>query len=76
MSEVPLYTLNPGTCEHGNNPPVGPYSTTMSRTLWWSLGGVLFLMSEGPLYLTPSTQKPASTARAGCRCVTPRRTLS
>ena len=27
----------------------GPYSRTMTRALWWSEGGVLFLMSEVPL---------------------------
>ena len=29
---------------------LGPYSRAMSRALWCSYGGVLFLMSEVPLY--------------------------
>ena len=32
-----------------NSAPLGPYSRTMPRALWWSLGGGLFLMSEVPL---------------------------
>jgi len=34
-----------------NCAPLGPFSRTMSRALWWSWGGGLFLMSEVPLYL-------------------------
>ena len=33
-----------------NSAPIGPYSRTMPRALWWS-GGGLFLMSEAPLYM-------------------------
>ena len=33
-----------------NRAPLRPYSTTMPRALWWPYGGVLFLMSEVPLY--------------------------
>ena len=29
--------------------PLGPYSRTMPRALWWPYGGLLFLMSEVPL---------------------------
>ena len=29
---------------------VGPYSRTMPRALWWSKGGLQFLMSDVPLY--------------------------
>ena len=29
---------------------LGPYSRTVPRALWWPKGGVLFLMSEVPLY--------------------------
>ena len=29
--------------------PLGPYRRTMPMALWWSWGGVLFLMSEVPL---------------------------
>jgi hypothetical protein len=34
-----------------NRPPLGPYSTTMPRALWWSYGVGVFLMSEVPLYV-------------------------
>ena len=37
-----------GTSLMRNNAPLGPYSMTMPRALWWSWGGVLFLMSEVP----------------------------
>jgi len=33
-----------------NSAPLEPYSRNMPRTLWWSWGGGLFLMSEVPLY--------------------------
>ena len=32
-----------------NSAPLGPYSRTMPRALWWSYGGGLFPMSEVPL---------------------------
>jgi len=35
--------------ERGNRPPLGPYSRTKPRALWWSSVGELFLMSEVPL---------------------------
>ena len=35
-----------------NSDPLGPYSRTIPRVLWWSQGGELFLMSEVPLYRT------------------------
>jgi len=38
-----------GTSRIRNSAPLGPYSRSMSRALWWSLGGWLFLMSEVPL---------------------------
>ena len=38
-----------GTSLMRNSAPLGPYSRTMRRALWWSEGGVLFLMSEVPL---------------------------
>ena len=58
MSEVPivsLFTLVPilhsyrGTSLIRNSAFLGPYSTIMSRALWWSEGGG-GLMSEVPLY--------------------------
>ena len=34
-----------------NSPPLGPYSRTKLRALWWSFGGgVGEVMSEVPLY--------------------------
>jgi len=38
-----------GTSLTRNSAPLGPYSRTMPRALWWSEGGGLFLMSEVPL---------------------------
>ena len=38
-----------GTTLMRNIPPVGPYSSTMPRALWWSKGGGVFRMSEVPL---------------------------
>ena len=38
-----------GTSLIRNSAPLGPYSRTMPRALWWSMGGVLFLVSEVPL---------------------------
>ena len=35
----------------GGVDPLGPYSRTLSRPLWWPYGGLLFLMSEVALYL-------------------------
>ena len=40
-----------GTSLIRNCPPLGSCSKTMPRTLWWSWGGELFLMSEVPLYV-------------------------
>jgi len=34
-----------------STPLLVPYSRTIPRVLWWSQGGVLFLMSEVPLYI-------------------------
>ena len=39
-----------GTSLIRNSAPLGPYSGTMPRALWWPWGGGLFLMSEVPLY--------------------------
>ena len=39
-----------GTSLIRNSAPLGPYSRTMPRALWWSYGGGRFLMSEVPLY--------------------------
>ena len=33
-----------------NRAPLGSYSRTMPRALWWPYGGLLFLMSEVSLY--------------------------
>ena len=38
-----------GTSLIRNSAPLGPYSRIMPRTLGWSWGGGLFLMSEAPL---------------------------
>ena len=35
-----------GTSLISNTPLLGPYNRTIPRFLWWSQGGVLFLMSE------------------------------
>ena len=35
-----------GTSLIRNSAPLGPYSRTIPRVLWWSQGGGLFLMSE------------------------------
>ena len=40
-----------GTSLIRNQSPLGPYSRNMTLALSWSNGGVLFLMSEVPLYL-------------------------
>jgi len=39
-----------GTSLIRNSAPLGPYSGTMPRALWWSWGGWLLLISEVPLY--------------------------
>ena len=39
-----------GTSLISNCNLLGPYSRTVPRVLWWPWGGVLFLMSEVPLY--------------------------
>ena len=36
-----------------NCPPIGPYSRTMPKALWRSLGGAQFLVSEVPLHALP-----------------------
>jgi len=46
-----IRTLYTGTSLIRNIAPQGPYSRTMPRARWWSLGGVLFLISEVPLYI-------------------------
>ena len=38
-----------GTSLIRNGLPLGPYSRTRPRALWWSQGGGQFLMSEVPL---------------------------
>jgi len=38
-----------GTSLIRNAPLLGPYSRTIPKVPWWSLGGGLFLMSEAPL---------------------------
>ena len=35
-----------GTSLIRNRPPLGPYSRTMPRALWWSYGGREILVSE------------------------------
>ena len=42
---------------------IGPYGRTAPRALWWQ-GGVLFLMSEAPLY-TSVFQPPPGTHGSG-----------
>ena len=39
-----------GTSLIRTSAPLGPYSRTMPRALWWSRGGALFLLSEVPLF--------------------------
>ena len=58
MSEV-LCTGVPRSEETA--PPPGTYSRTMPRVLGWSWGGVLFLMSEVPMY----SMSPVLTLAAG-----------
>ena len=57
-AEDPGVVLHGGTAlqgylAHKNSVPLGPYSRTMPRALWWSYGGGLFLMSEDPLGVLP-----------------------
>ena len=42
-----------GTSLMRKRPPLGPYTRTMPRDIWWLWGGVRFLMSEVSLYYTP-----------------------
>ena len=41
-----------------NSPPLGLYSRTKPRALWWSLGGRLFLMMEVSLYMLRIIELP------------------
>ena len=54
LATLPLVVLGHviyrGTSPIRNSAPLGPYSRTMPRSLWWSWGGGLYLMSEAPLY--------------------------
>jgi hypothetical protein len=43
-----------------NSAPLGPYSRTMPRALWWSQGGGLFHMSEVPLYYADHSRSAQS----------------
>jgi len=43
-ARIPLYT---GTSLMRNRTPLGPYSGTMPRTLWWSLGGGALFYERG-----------------------------
>ena len=45
---VKPYSHTISMCVSRKRPPLGPYSRPMPRALWWSLGGVFFLMSEVP----------------------------
>ena len=50
-----VFSVRAGPGEHShhlfrNSAPLGPYSRPISGALWWSLGKVLFLVSEVPLY--------------------------
>ena len=42
-----------GYLAYKKQPPLGPYSRTMSRARWWPYGGGLFITSEATLYLFP-----------------------
>ena len=44
-----------GTTFTRKGPPPGPYSSPVHRALWWSEGGVRFLMGEVPLYVQPNS---------------------
>jgi len=54
---TPLSSEYRGTSLIRNRTPLGSYSRTMPRVLWWSYGGGHFLMSEVPLYGTRKTVK-------------------
>ena len=41
-----------GTSLIRNTPPLGSYSKTLPRALWWPKGGMLLFMSGVPLYGT------------------------
>ena len=47
---VQLYMYR-GTSLIRNSRPLGPYSKTLHRALWWPLWGGVVLMSEVPLYM-------------------------
>ena len=55
-----------GTSLIRSSAPLGPYSGTIPRVRWGSLGRGLFLLSEIPLYLHPHRGVPrASVFRGG-----------
>jgi len=54
---VPLPREYRGISLIRNSTPLGPYSRNLHRALWWPSGGVLFLMSEVPLYGAYKTVK-------------------
>ena len=57
-------TLYRGTSLIRNSLPLGPFSRTLPRALWWSWGGGRFLMSEVPLYMgTSLTTQRATTCK-------------
>jgi len=47
-SLIPASTYR-GTSLIKNSHPLGPYSRPMPRALWWSQGGMRFVVSEVPL---------------------------
>ena len=47
-----------GTSLARKRTPLGPYSRTMPRLLWWCCGGGRFLMSEVPLFAPPPFLSP------------------
>ena len=47
---VRTFCLLQGYLAHQKPRPLGPYSRTMPRALWYSYGGGRFLMSEVNLY--------------------------
>ena len=56
-----------GTSLIRNSPPLGPYSMPVPRALWWSQGGMLFLMSEVPLW-GAHTESVSQEARVWMCC--------
>ena len=56
-----------GTSLIRNIAPIGLYSRTIPRALWWVLGGGPFLMSEVPLYSTVRKVIMAGGCRGGWR---------